>query len=406
MYEFLFLCLCFVQYRIGPVSLADWALIALDFLAIISGRAVYSTNRERRIGEVLIFVGAMISLMFNAFKPWFSIFEFVGSAGKLALYLVSLGLLPKFLKTKRINVTKILSFYIYFISVNAVFQLIVIHLFGRYNAILRILYGVVSDHEAMYRYHQLVRVRTFYNEPGFMAIHLALLFIIILFVKKDLPLKLHLAYLISVGLTVSLSALFITVGIYLIYYWNPCNRKKMINMLGGVFLIALSLIIIVIKVDFIRLRLSLLFSSNDRSAIIRTVGTFHYLLDTPWYGTGIGNNALYYQSLGWGDTYYYSEGGEAFNVLVVIALTMGYIGLIGILIYQYSFLKTNKKLFLSFILSDFGWGLVFSTPIWTFLLMYDLAVEERNSYFVSEGKGRSLKRLPRISFYPKFPRSP
>lgn len=390
MYEVLFFCLCFVQYRIGPISLADWSLIVLDFLALVYGRTMYSTNKEKRIGEVLILVGIIVSFTFNFFKSWFSISEFVGSAGKFCIYLISLGILPNFLKPKKIRVINILSSYIYFIAFNAVFQLIIIYAFGRYNAILRILYGVAGDHEAMYRYHQLVRVRTFYNEPGFMAIHLALIFIIILFVKKDLPLRLHLAFLVSVGLTMSLSAIFVTAGIYFIYYWNPRNRRKFITMIGGVSLVVIAFIIIVHKVDFIRLRLSLLMSSDDRSAIIRTVGTFHYLLDTPWYGTGIGNNALYYQSLGWGDTFYYSEGGEAFNVLVVIALTMGYIGLLGILIYQHSFLKSNKKLFISFLLTDFGWGLVFSTPIWTFLLMYFLASEEENCPSLNNHKARMI----------------
>ncbi len=374
MYNFLFFLLCFVMYKIGPISLADWVLILLDFLALLK-RPVFTTNHDKRIGGSLILAGTVLSFALNVYKPWFSLSEFVGSAGKLGVYIISLGILPNFLRRKKVKVVEILSGYIYFISLNAIFQFIMIQTLGRENVVFRFLYRV-TDNDAMFRYHQLARVRTFYNEPGFMAIHVALIFIVILFIKKEIPMSLHIAYLISVAATVSLSALFVTAGIYLIYYWDAKRRKNILKMLVGGIAIMLLSVFVIMKVDFIRIRFLGFITLNDHSAILRTLGTFHFLVDTPWYGTGIGNNALYYKSLGWGDTFWYSQGGEAFNVLVVAALTMGYIGLIGLLIYQYSFLKHNKKLFLAFLLTQFGWGLVFSTPIWTFLLMCYLAMDE------------------------------
>lgn len=137
--------------------------------------------------------------------------------------------------------------------------------------------------------------------------------------------------------------------------------------------------------EYLNKRLINLMSLSDHSGVVRTIGGFHFLSEIPWYGCGVGNNVNFYKSLNAlnNEHLWYSGSGEFYNVILVAIITMGYLGAIGLVMFEFNILKDNKKVFTSLLLTHFGWGQLFSAPIWIFLIYYLILFQKDNKSIIT-----------------------
>lgn len=397
MIEILVFLTNFINWKISLLSIADWALITLDVIAIIKGYR-FRTDSKKIVAGMFLIAGALLSFVANIFKSYFVIYEFIQSGTKLFVYIFSIGILPQFIKEREIDVADIIKKYIYLVCICALFQHIVVYLLGRESWPLYSLgsefFGYVSE-SSLFDSGGIMRARTFYMEPGPMAVHISMLFSILLFTQKKLPIKLHVIYIICVASTISLSALITAFFIYALYFFNIKNQKNVLRLIFGWSALIILICAVYLNNEYIRNRIIRVMQMQDYSSVLRTFGTLHALIDAPWYGVGIGNNANYFKRFG--KTMWYNGTGEFYNVIIIAAITIGYLGMIGILLYQYYYLRHRLKLLFAFMITQCGWGYLFSTPGWTFLVLSSVLIyyadNKKDMLHKSKDNIRSLKGI-------------
>lgn len=175
----------------------------------------------------------------------------------------------------------------------------------------------------------------------------------------------------------SVSGYGIMIAIFALYIVNFQNRENIIKAIGAGVTAIIALAVLINTNDYLRSRVINLFAMKDHSGVVRTVGGFHILEYLPWYGTGVGNHANFYKSLGNMSEFWFSGSGEFYNVILVAIITIGYIGAIGFILFQYQIMKTDKKMFIAFMVTHFGWGKLYTTPIWVFLIIYIVLKNQR-----------------------------
>lgn len=389
MLNFLVFCSLFMQYKIGLISIADYAIIAIDIWAIFDNVKIRLKPTQAK-GLLLILIGVFLSTVFNGYKPWFDVIEFSGSFVKLVLYLFSLLILPDFFLKKRIDVCRLISIYIIVVSVVGVLQQVIVFLWGRESWPLysfgSTLFGFPSEY-TMFASGNIMRSRAFYSEPGYMGVHLSMLYSLLLFAKKRLSKGIHMFFIIGVGSTISLSALSLVFFIYAIYFLRLSNVKSFFRTAFGLFVLIMGFVVVFNANGYFRSRIINFMHFKDNSAVVRTFGSVHFLLESPWYGVGVGNNRMFYNSLDLGESMWYAGGGEFFNVIVLAAVTMGYIGMVGVIVLEISAVRRNWKLLIVFLLAQCGWGLLYSTPVWIFMIM---------AYVVTSANYTSVRRCRKV----------
>ncbi len=377
--EILIFLTCFINYKIWLLSIADWALLALNAIALAAGARFWSSPVKKAAG-MLMAAGLFLSLAANFWKPYFSMGQFFQSSVKLLIYIFSIGILPGFLKEKRIGLAGVLKHYIYLTCFSALFQHAAVRLFGRESWPLysmgSIFFGYMTD-TSMFASGGIMRARTFYMEPGPMAVHISMLFALLLFTEKKIPVRLHIAYLFCAVSTLSFSAIATVCCVYAAYFVELKYRKHVLRLAAGSMALLVFLAVLYCSSDYIQNRVMRMVRMEDYSAVLRTFGTFHALLDAPWYGVGAGNHAAYFMRFG--KTEWYNGTGEFYNVIILSALTMGYLGMAGLLLYQYYFLKQRPKLLFVFLVTQGGWGYLFSTPVWVFLILGSVLISYADS---------------------------
>lgn len=360
-----------MEYRIGPLSIADWAIIAIDIWAIYDNVKLNLKTVQVQ-GLLMILAGVLLSVIFNACKPWFDVTEFLGTFIKLILYLFSLFILPDFFLKKRVDLYKIISIYIIVVSVAGVLQQTIVFVGGRESWPLysfgSTLFGFPSEY-TMFSSGKIMRSRTFYSEPGYMGVHLSMLYGLLLFTQKRLSKWLHILFISGAGSTISMSALGLVFFMYMIYFFRLKDRKNIFRTVMGLLVLAMGFVAIFNANGYFRSRIINFTRLKDSSAVVRTFGSLHFLLESPWYGVGPGNNRMFYSSLNLGETMWYTGSGEFFNVIVLAAVTMGYIGMVGLLMLEISAVRKNWKLFMVFLVAQCGWGMLYTTPVWVFMIM-------------------------------------
>lgn len=374
MLEILIFLTNFINWKISILSIADWAIMVLDGIALIQGYR-FQTNSQKRTAGILLVTGVALSFAVNFDKSYFDVTEFLQSVIKLAVYIFSMGLLPGFLKNKRTDIAHIISCYIILTAACAVYQHIIVFFWGRGSWPLYSLgshfFGWPSE-GSMFDSGGIMRARTFYMEPGPMAIHISMLFAILLFTQRKISIRLHLAYIVCMLSTISISGFVTAFSIYLIYFADFRNRKHIFRFFCGGIVLAGIACIICAGSSYIRNRIIRLIHLEDYSSVLRTFGTFHALTDAPWYGVGVGNHANYFRPFG--QTVWYNGTGDLYNTIILAAVTMGYIGMAGFLMYQYVLLKKRLRLFFAFLITQCGWGYLFTTPGWTFLILSSVLI--------------------------------
>lgn len=376
----LFYLIFLSDYNIGFVSIADWVLLLLLVKALFNNPIV-KINKIEKEGLLFLAIGMFSSTFFNLTKEYFSVSELFFSLVKFMFYITCVLTIPNYINVKKIDVIGIIQNVMLISVVGGLSQYIIVYLFGRDSWPLYSLvghwFGLKTD-KTMFNNLGMMRARSFWFEPSYFANQISLLFILLLFIKgKKLSKKIHGIYITGILCANSISGYVMMLAIYGIYLVNLKSMKQRWKTLSAFLELVIVGGVTFIGNSYIRERVLRLVQLKDNSGVVRTIGGFHFLAEIPWYGVGIGNHAVYYKSLSITNTIWYMESGEFFNVLLLAAITIGYIGMIGLLMFQYGALKKNKKVFFAFIVTFFGWGKLYTTPIWTFLILYKSIIQEK-----------------------------
>lgn len=375
--------LMFVDYRIGKLSLADYSVIILILVALMRNRKLV-IKITHLYPYFLLFLSLMLSTIFNITKEYFSLTESIFSAGKICIYILGIMLIPNYIISQKINVLKIIRIFFVIAVIGGMIQYALVATLGRDSwpiyGLAGNFFGLDSE-TSMFNNLGMMRARSFWSEPAHYAISLSMLFILLLYQNKQkLSMVYHAVYMVGIISANSVSGYGICVGIYIIYLIQLNGVKKFLKaiiMLIGVLFAVCGLLV---TNEYLNKRLMNLMSLSDHSGVVRTIGGLYFLRETPWYGCGVGNNVNFYKSLGTlnNEHLWYSGSGEFYNVILVAIITMGYVGVIGLVMFEFNILKDNKKVFTSLMLTHFGWGQLFSAPIWIFLIYYLILFHKGN----------------------------
>ncbi|MCI9448240.1 MAG: hypothetical protein HFH36_12850 [Lachnospiraceae bacterium] len=365
--------LIFSDYTIGKLCIADYALILLIVRACIKYPSI-PLKKEYGVGISLLLVGVSLSTVLNIGKEYFNLVSCILSVGKLMIYLFGISVVPRYIISKGIDVGRIVKNALIISVLGAFSQYAIVLVLGRGSWPLYGLggnfFGLVSEN-SMFSYSGMMRPRGFWSEPAHYALTISMLFILVLFIEKNRTSKLiHITYILGMVMANSISGYGIMVAIYAIYLLNFKSANQfMATIFLGIILMT-GLIILIITNDYLRSRLIGFMTLKDSSGVVRTIGGFHFLSEIPWYGVGVSNNANFYHSLNGLNSLWYSGSGEFYNNILLAIITMGYVGAVGFLLYEYGVLRKNKKIFFALLVTHFGWGKLFTAPIWIFLIYY------------------------------------
>ncbi len=377
----LFYSLMFSDYIIGPISISDYALIFLLIKSFTKKKVLYIPYNERCFLLLFIF-GCVLSFAFNMTKMYFVMHDFVLSTGKVLIYILALYTIPQYFAVCNLNLFKHLKIFLVIATFGGILQRILVLIFGRESWPLYSLGGHwfgIKTETTMFNNMGMMRSRSFWSEPAHFAIFISLVFILILFNRKEkIGKKYYVVYIVGMLCANSVAGYGIMIAIFAIYILSFNNRKNIVKTIGTGMFFLVALIILFNKNDYLRGRLINLFNMKDHSGIVRTIGGFHILEYLPWYGTGVGNHANFYKSLSGMSELWFSGSGEFYNVILLAIITVGYIGAIGFIMLQYEILKNDKKIFFALMVTHFGWGKLYTTPIWVFLIIY-LVLKEKKS---------------------------
>lgn len=384
----------FIDYQMGPLSLSDISLLLLIIMAIVHSRKLEISKIEIAV-FLLMTIPILCSTVLNFYKPYFNSMDFILSLGKLTVYLSGILFVPQFLKLKNIKIYAILEKYLLIAVTGGLLQYFIVFVFGRDSWPLYDLGGHFFGLETegtMFNNVGMMRARSFYSEPANFAIHISLIFAFLLFNKNyKIAKNFHIIYVVGVLCANSISGYGIMAMMYMVYFIDFTNRKKIQRMFFGGAFSLFAVICVLAQNDYLRNRLINLFSLKDHSGVVRTIGGFYFLEYVPWYGVGIGNHTNYYQELAINNTLWFSGSGEFYNNILLAIITMGYVGMIVFILYQYVILRHNFKLFIALMITHFGWGKLWVSPIWIFLMLYK--IYDSKKVDINEKKHFKVKKL-------------
>lgn len=364
----------FSDYMAGFLSISDWALVILLILSCLHGRIKFEKDNRLFFPLLLIVTGSVLSFILNFDKSYFSIPDFAKTSIKLILYISSVLVIPQYIYRKNKDIFKLVKVFLAAAVAGGVLQYLIVWIFGRKSWPLYSLggnfFGLTTEN-TMFNNAGMMRTRSFWSEPAHYAIFISLLFILLLYNEKRKLSKLWFAiYIIGIVSANSVSGYGIMVAVFVFY---NADIKKFVSRPGNLIICIVGMAfvaLVVLSNDYLLGRLKNLLEMKDHSGIVRTFGGFHILPYVPWQGVGIGNHVNFYHSLNLNDLLWFSGSGEFYNNILVAVITMGYIGAIGFLLFEFGILKDNKKIFVALLVTHFGWGKLFTTPIWVFLILY------------------------------------
>lgn len=367
----------FSDYRIGLFSLAD---IALMILIVFSVRFLYriQITKKMTICTGLMLLGAIGSLFLNLFKEYFSVAEYMASFVKLLFYTAAVFLIPTYLVSRKINVIKIVRIFMYIAVIGAVLQLVLIHFLGVESwplySLGSNLFGIKTPNSMVVgNGSDLIRARSFFTEPAAFVVGITLAFLLLLYEGSEkFNWKDSIFYITGILVANSVSGYGMAMLIYIIYFFHIKNYKKFIRMMRLIVPCTIVIAVVLVFNGYLRGRLINFFALKDMSGVVRIIGGFHFLGEIPPYGVGLGNQSLYYHSLNLdiAEQMWYSGSGEFYNIILVSIITMGYIGTIGFLLFQYYSLRKDKRIFTSLLVTHFATGRLYAPSLWVFLILY------------------------------------
>lgn len=367
--------LMFWDYQVGILSISDLGLIILLARALFYDARIYINKNEKSALGVFL-IGILLSTIFNIYKPYFIFSDYITTLFKLFIYILAVCTIPEYLSRRNLELYPILKKFLSVSVLGGIIQYLIVFIFGRGSWPLYSLGGHLfglDTERTMFNNMGMMRARSFWSEPSYYAISISLIFILLLFCNKGkIASHVHLIYIVGIITANSISGYGIMAGIYILYVIDLKSLNKTLKtlLLGGVCVIAV--IYIVYSNDYLQGRLLNLLELKDNSGVVRTVGGFHILPEIPWYGVGIGNHANFYKTLTNLNSLWFTGTGEFFNNILLAIVTTGYIGALGFLLFEYQILARNKKIFIALIITHCGWGKLYTTPIWVFLIFYSI----------------------------------
>lgn len=366
----------FIDYHIAFLSIADIAVAILIIKAHLAGVHI-TISRRHAVLICMLLLFSVLSFLVNVNKAYFKLADFIISFVKMLFYIYGILMIPKYLAKKKINLKKILECYLIIAVVGAIIQIGIVQIFGRYSWPLYSLggqyFGLLTEN-TMFVNTGLMRARSFYSEPANLAVHLSMIYAILLYdeeIRKHWIL--HIMYILGIICANSVSGYGIMVGIYIIYFVDLKNRKRFKNMIKFVTVGVIFGSLLIVRNDYLRNRVISLFNLKDQSGVVRTIGGFYFLKYIPFCGVGAGNHANYYNSLKSIEQMWFSGSGEFYNVILLSIISIGYLGALVFILYQWEILKGNKKVFFMLMLTHFGWGKLWTAPTWIFLMICSYA---------------------------------
>lgn len=365
--------LFFSDYKIGILSISDWALMFFLFKSFLY-KPTISVRKQEALPMCLIIIGVLMSYIFNCYNTWFSDMDYLQTFVKFSVYLLALQMVPGYLQIQKIDYLKHIDIFLKLSVLGAVIQRVIVIFLGRSSWPLYSLggnwFGLTTE-TTMFTNEGMMRARSFWSEPAHFAVFISLLFIMLLYTGNERLNNLTwIAYIAGIILANSFAGYGIAIAIISIYFLKIHTYADVSKLIvyGGIIIVVFCCIWN--TNDYLRSRIINLFQLKDHSGVVRTLGGFQFLKYIPWYGVGLGNHANYYNSLNLLSTLWFSGSGEFYNNILLAIITMGYIGTIGFLMLQYNILKDKKKLFIVLMITHFGWGKLYTTPIWIFLILY------------------------------------
>ena len=380
----------FIDYRVGLFTVAEYALFALCLIAIAKGAHVKADKKE-----MLMLAGLegciLLSFAANLSAGYFSVVDFLLTFFKFNLYIACIYLVfPLLLKRKK-NIKGILASYMTLASLGGVYQVIAVKIFGRENWLIYGLAGHlfgIEGERGMFNVSGMMRARSFYTEPAHFAIHLSLIFAILLLTGyvTEKKIYLHALYVIGIICANSMSGYVIAIALYGLWFLKNFNIKKLFRATAIICTVLVLGFIFVLSNDYLMQRLAYIISGQDGSATVRVLSAFSALEYAPFFGVGLGNNTNYFAYII--EIYQASETGELYNNLVLAIITTGYLGGLFFVLYQRKVFRKNKALFWFLMLTHFAWGRLWTAPMWIFILLYKVAQRkdelEKNGSFCGQ----------------------
>lgn len=363
--------------------MADYALMILLVLTIKSGIRIRITKKTA-ISILIILIGAFLSLFLNILKQYFSVGEYMATFIKLIFYLVCTCMIPQYIIAQRVNIIKCVRVFMHIAVIGAVIQLLIVWNCGVESWPLYSLgshwFGINTSNTMLVN-NGLIRARSFFTEPSIFVVAITLAFVLLLYQGSErFNWSDNILYVIGIVSANSFSGYGMAILIYAIYFFQIKNHKKAIRMIWLSIPGIIAIVGIATFNSYLMRRVINLFALKDTSGVVRTIGGFHFLGEIPPYGVGLGNHSLYYHSLNLdaSELIWYSGSGEFYNIILVSIITMGYIGAMGLLLYQFFILKKNIRLFCSLLVTHFATGRLFTTPLWVFLILYLAIIKLQN----------------------------
>jgi hypothetical protein len=365
----------FIDYGINGILISDIILIFLLITVFVKSPNIkLAADKKYLIGYILLILSGVISLLLNYTKAYFDVSNFLFSFVKLNIYLIAIVILPPYIKSKNVNVEKIIRGFFVFSTAAAIFQKVVVTFWGRgYWKIYTFgsSYFNINRDYSMFTNTGMLRVRSVFSEPAHFVTYLSLLFGILLFTRNiKLNKTMHVLYISSILLANSVSGYFLMLAIYAMYFVKLKTIKSILITSISITAFISIATFFVLRNEYIINRIINTFAFKDQSGVFRLFSGFLFLKETPWYGVGVGNIDGYFFSTALSNSLIFSGSGQFYNNIAIAIISLGYIGLIGFLFVHIGCIKKNYKMLILLLLTHFTWGKLFTINIWIIMIFF------------------------------------
>lgn len=343
---FLILSIILHQVSFFRFNFSDILLIIFLLYSVVKYKFIF---KGTDLFILLIWISGMVPFFRNLDESYFKISDFILTYAKFTVYLLTILILPKYLEKDMEKTTNSIKFSILIIAFLGITQFILYNIPITRNIIIDNFEGSIS--------YGMFRVTSIFSEPASFSL-VSLLYVYLVYSKVKLSWKFHFILLLTIGLTVSFTAISIlALGLIIIYLKNI---KKFIP---------LSLVVLVVfillynYVPLINTHTNNLITLNNSSAVTRVYGGLEYAIRSP-FGVGMGQIENYYEvykeSLNL--KYISTESGTVTNVFAAMILTLGIIGTLLFITYLSIITKDNIRIIIIFFIYFFSTG-QFNTSI-------------------------------------------
>lgn len=342
----------FITYYIGFLTVADISIFFLMILGLLKIKGFYFNRYD--ILYFLFLMSLFIPGIIYYNHDFFNFSDFIFSYLKILFYSFALLILPKYFLGNIERFNKILLNIITIIFSFGLVQ------FLTYSSPI----GHYFNFNPSAITYGFFRVTSFFNEPSILFFPIIIYYYLVIS-KVEMKKIHHLLVIIVTILSFSMTVY----GVYLAGLIVLYNKKSMTKKVTVVSIVLILSIVSFVSVPLIQSHVLNLINMEPSSSTTRLLGGFEYAMNSPFFGVGLGNIESYYlennSMLG---LTLLTERGTVNNILAVIKIFSGYIGLICFISYLFLKYKYNNTFLHILFVSFFAWG-NFNTAAFFFLLI-------------------------------------